>query len=78
MDAKRIGNQENPFYSLSFLNASTGEWYELPPLKNVPYYFWLDNMHAGYLSDDLLTLYLLDLNTGKATYKAIPRILLEI
>jgi hypothetical protein len=56
---------------VSFLNASTGELLDLPLGPNLREYFWVDNMHFGFLSSDRKTMYLVDMKTGKIKIEAL-------
>jgi len=51
--------------NIMFLNALTGERYDVPFPSDAEAYFWHDNMHFGFLSDDLQVMYLLDLSSGQ-------------
>lgn len=59
--------QNASYEKLSFLNAETGEWYDMQAPPNGWNYFWYDNMHFGLLSDDFQTMYLMDLGTGQVS-----------
>jgi len=52
-------------HKLSFLNAATTEWFDLEIPAGVNYYFWFDNMHFGFLADDMQVMYLLNLSSGQ-------------
>ncbi len=58
---------------LSFLNASTGERFEIQvPSKRISY-FWFDKMHFGFLSDDMETMNLINLASGQVSISAISK-----
>lgn len=51
--------------SISFLNALTREWHNIPFPSDANAYFWYDNLHFGFLSNNLRMMYLLDIRTGQ-------------
>lgn len=53
--------------NIMFLNALTGERYNIPFPSNANAYFWYDNMHFGFLSDDFQVMHFLDLGNGQVT-----------
>ncbi len=52
---------------ISFYNAATGEKYDIPMPKDTSGYFWYDNAHFGFLSNDLVSIYKINMGTGKVT-----------
>ena len=59
--------------TLTFLNARTGEWFELPFPEDAAFYFWFDASHFGFLSNDLQTMVLFDLSTGRGAVLPVPQ-----
>jgi hypothetical protein len=57
---------------ISFLNAFTGEWYDIPVPTEARKYFWYDNIHFGFLSNDLQTIYLIDVSSGQVVKQPVP------
>lgn len=55
--------------NIEFLNASTGEQSDIPIPSNARAYFWYDNMHLGFLSDNLHIMYLINLSNGQVIQK---------
>lgn len=56
---------------ISFYNAETGEKYDIPMPKDTSGYFWYDNAHFGFLSNDLMSTYKINMETGKVTKIAV-------
>jgi hypothetical protein len=50
---------------ISFYNAASGEKYDLSIPDDVRGYFWYDNNHFGFLSNDLKSIKLIELTTGQ-------------
>jgi hypothetical protein len=50
--------------TLAFLDADTGEWFEMPFPADARYYFWFGAANFGFLAADLQTMTLFDLNSG--------------
>jgi len=51
-------------FKLLFLNALTGEKFYFPIPTDAGKYFWFDNMHFGFLSNDLKYMYVIDASEG--------------
>jgi PBP1b-binding outer membrane lipoprotein LpoB len=54
---------------IMFLDALTGERYDIPFPSNAKAYFWYDNMHFGFLSDDFQVMHLINLSNGQVIEK---------
>jgi hypothetical protein len=52
---------------ISFYNAANGEKYDINIPNDVRGYFWYDNKHFGFLSNDLKSIKLIDLTTGQTS-----------
>jgi hypothetical protein len=59
----RVSGKSNTT-TLAFLNADTGEWFEIPFPADVRYYFWFGAANFGFLAADLQNMTLFDLNSG--------------
>jgi len=57
--------------NIMFLDALTGERYNIPFPSNSKAYFWYDNMHFGFLSDDFQVMHLLNLSNGQVIEKNV-------
>jgi WD40 repeat protein len=57
---------------LAFLNASTGEWFEVPFPADVRYYFWFGAANFGFLAADFQSMTLFDLNSGYGLPFPVP------
>jgi hypothetical protein len=62
---------------VSFLNAATGERFNVPLYPQATKYFWNDNMHFGFLSNNLQVMFIIDLNTGVVTTQAVSNASIE-
>ena len=58
--------------TLAFLNASTGEWFEVPFPTDVRYYFWFGAANFGFLAADFQSMTLFDLNSGYGLPFPVP------
>ncbi len=66
-----ITDNSNDSPRISFYNAATGEKYDIDIPNDSQGYFWYDNAHFGFLSNDLKSLELIDLNTGQTSEMAL-------
>src|SRR5215216_3908673 len=57
--------------TIYFLNAATGDKFELSPTMRFGGFFWYDNMNFGLLSEDLKTTYKYDLQTGEVSTESV-------
>jgi hypothetical protein len=55
-----------------FLNAHMGEQLRLPLPSDARRVFWFDNMHFGFLSNDLKTMHLVAMGTGQVASLPAP------
>lgn len=62
-----VSDRLNGYFQLSFFNAESNERFDLLLPKYIRGYFWLDNMHFGFLNEDSLSVYLVNIGNGKVT-----------